>query len=151
MKRTLALVLGLVLGWSVWAQPVVQNTITGNEVWPAAQGPGGSSTWLGIDTVRNGESLNLKSGSGAATSTATGGMLFWVGTAPTTWTITLPSPAYGGEIVALDTDTTLTTLVTVNAGAGQTLHTTYNSQTLTVGVPIVFQYKNSVTTWFRIQ
>ncbi len=154
MKKLFALALCLVavLG-PLWlaAQPVVQNTISGNEVWVASQTPGGQGQWIGIDTVRDGERLILQSGAGAATATATGGVLYWVGTAPTTWAITLPSPAFGGELVTLATDTTLTTMVTVTAGSGDTLHATYNSQTLTALAPVIFIYKASSKIWYRIQ
>jgi hypothetical protein len=143
--------LGLALGLlQVQAQPVTQNSISGNECWSAAQGPGGSSNWLCINTVRNGRTLVLKSGSGAATSTAVGGILYWVGTAPTTWAVTMPSPAFDGESVSLDTDTTLTTMVTVTAGTGQTLHATYNSQTLTALTPVTFHYNAATAAWFRM-
>lgn len=158
MRKLLLVCLCLGLSLWVWAaawaqvQPVTQNALSGNECWSAAQGPGGSSNWLCINTVRNGEALTLKSGSGAATSTAVGGTLYWVGTAPTTWAVTLPSPAFEGELVTLTTDTTLTTMVTVTAGAGQTLHATYNSQTLTAGAaPVIFQFKASTSVWYRIQ
>ena len=34
----------LAIGYGVWAQPVVQNALSGNECWNAGQGPGGPST-----------------------------------------------------------------------------------------------------------
>ena len=33
----------LAAGW-LWAQPIVQNALTGNECWNSGQGPGGPST-----------------------------------------------------------------------------------------------------------
>lgn len=146
-----ALAMGELLSVAVKSQPITQNAVSGNECWSAAQGPGGSSSWLCLGTVRNGMDLTLKSGSGAATSTATGGALYWTGAAPTTWAITLPSPAFEGEAVELGTDTTLTTMVTVTAGTGQTLNATYNSQTLTLNSPVRFVYKASTAKWYRIQ
>lgn len=137
------------------AQPIGQNAISGNECWNAGQGPGGTSSgFLCINQVRNGTSLTTLSGSGAVTTTATqaNSSLFWVGTAPTTWAITLPSPAFDGEIVSVGTDTTLTTLVTVTAGAGQTMNATYNSQTLTApGGSAEFQFSNPTLKWYRIR
>ncbi len=134
-------------------QSVVQKQISGNEVWEAAQGPGGPGQFLGIDTVRNGQSMRIQSGSGAATATALGGTLMWISTAPTTWAVTLPAltEAWGGEQVTLTTDTTLTTLVTVTAGTGTTLHATYNSQTLTALTPVVFQFRQTDKVWYRTQ
>lgn len=151
MKKLWFSVLAIALVGPLAAQPVVQQTISNNEVWPAAQGPGGSSTWLGINTVRNGLKLNTFSGSGAVASTAAGGIMFWVGAAPTSWTVTTPSVAYDGEVITLATDTTLTTLVTLTAAAGQTLHTTYTSQTLTTLVPVAFYFRSANSQWYRTQ
>lgn len=148
----IGLISAAVLAAAALAQTgVVQNTISTNEVFRAAQGPGGPEAWIGIQTIRNGQHLLTTSGSGAATSTAAGGTLMWIGTAPTTWAVTLPSPAFAGEQVRLTTDTTLTTMVTVTAGGSDSLHATYNSQTLTALTPVVFQYRMADTTWYRIQ
>lgn len=134
------------------AQSVVQTSITGNEVWRAAQGPGGPENYIAINNVRGSEPIATKSGSGAATSTATVGSLCWVGTAPTTWAVTLPAAPVDGAFVRLCTDTTLTTMVTVTAGTGDTLTTTFSSQTLTANASFpTWQYKASSKTWFRIQ
>lgn len=151
MKRLTLLLAGLLFAALAFAQTVVQTTITGNEVWVAGQGPGGPGNYIGIDTVRNGQRLITTSGSGAATSTATGGTLYWTSTAPTTWTVTLPSPAFAGEMVRLGTDTTLTSMVTVAAGAGQSLDFTYSGVTLTAGTSVLFQYRAANTTWYRLQ
>ncbi len=139
------------LAFITWAftQPIIQNTLSGNEVWRAAQGPGGPENYININTVRNGLQLTTISDSGAVTSTAIGGMLFWVGAAPTTWTVTMPSPAYNGEEVDITTDTTLTMIVTVNAGSNQSLHAAYTLQTLTALTPVQFFYNSSNTTWYR--
>lgn len=134
------------------AQSVVQTGITGNEVWQVGQGPGGPSAYIGINTVRGSEPIATKSGSGAATSTAAVGSLCWVGTAPTTWAVTLPAAPADGAFVRLCTDTTLTTLVTVTAGTGDTLTTTFANQTLTANASFpTWQYKASTKIWYRIQ
>jgi hypothetical protein len=153
-KLAVAMVTALVVTiCAVWAQPVTQQTISGNECWNAGQGPGGPSQFLCINQVRNGTALNIFSGSGAFTTTATqaNGTLMWSGTAPTTWTVTLASPAFDGQIVSLATDTTLTTMVTVNAGTGQTLNGTYSAQTLTANTSVEFQYNASGSKWYRIR
>ncbi|MGH7238460.1 MAG: hypothetical protein ACREHG_00180, partial [Candidatus Saccharimonadales bacterium] len=95
--------------------------------------------------------LTTISDSGAVTSTAIGGMLFWVGAAPRTWTVTMPSPAYNGEEVDITTDTTLTMIVTVNAGSNQSLNAAYTLQTLTALTPVQFFYNSSNTTWYRVK
>src|SRR5437773_9444726 len=116
------------LATALVAQPVVQNNLSGHECWNAGQGPGGPSTgFVCANLIRNGNALSTFSGSGAQTTLATQAQstLAWTGAAPTTWTITLPNPAFDGEIVTVTTDTTLTTLVTV-----QTTNTPQNQAVL---------------------
>ncbi len=154
MKRALPawvlLLLGLLLAPAV-AQPVISTQVNSNTVVRAAQGPGGSDSWLGVDTISNRARFTSTTGqTGAATSTASGGTLYWIGTAPTTWAVTLPLNPTAGELVTLVTDTTLTTMVTVAANTGDTLHATYTSQTLTALTPVTFQYQLSSRTWFRL-
>jgi hypothetical protein len=135
------------------AQPVTQNNVSGQECWNAGQGPGGPGSFLCINLVRNGTALQTFSGAGAQTFTATqaNSTLYWTGTAPTTWTITLPSPAFDGEIVSVATNTTLTTLVTVNAGAGQTLDGTFNAQTIAANTSVEFQFNFAGLKWYRLR
>jgi hypothetical protein len=133
------------------AQPIVNTAISGNEVLQVAQGPGGPGGFLGINTLRGSMPITTKSGSGAATSTATIGTLCWVSTAPTTWAVTLPAAPADGAIVRLCTDTTLTTMVTVTAGSGDTLTTTFASQTLTANASWpAWQYLASTKIWYRV-
>src|SRR5258708_33786673 len=92
------------------AQTVVSTQIDSNTVVRAAQGPGGSDSWLGVDTISNRARFTSTTGqTGAATSTASGGTLYWIGTAPTTWAVTLPLNPTAGELVTLVTVPTLTT------------------------------------------
>jgi len=132
---------------------VTQNSISGNECWSAGQGPGGPATFLCIPQVRNGAAFKLFSGAGAQTYTAVeaDSTLYWTGTAPTTWAITLPSPAFDGEIVTVASDTTLTTLVTVTAGSGQTMNATFNSQTISASASAEFQFAASTSKWYRLR
>lgn len=133
------------------AQSVIQTQINGNIVFPGSIGPGGPGWLVGADTIRNGTQFTTTTQTGAATSTASGGTLMWISTAPTTWAVTLPLNPFAGERVTLTTDTTLTSMVTVTANTLDTLHATYNSQTLTALTPVVFQYQLSSRTWFRTQ
>lgn len=154
MRKLTLLAIGFVLGFAAlaFAQSIVQTTISGNEVWVVGQGPGGPGSYIGIDTVRGSEPIATKSGSGSATSTATPGTTCWVGTAPTTWAVTLPAAPANGTIVTLCTDTTLTTMVTVTAGTGDTLTTTFSSQTLTANASFpAWQYFASTKIWYRVQ
>jgi hypothetical protein len=157
MTKLRALLAGAALaalaGYAI-AQTVAQINVTGNECWNAGQGPGGPSNFLCLNLVRNGTALSLVSGSGTATTVMTTAQssLFWVGTAPTTWAITLPTPAFDGEIASIGSDTTLTTLVTVTPASGQTMDGTYNSQTLTApGGSAEFQFSFGTLKWYRIR
>lgn len=148
---SIALIAGLCAGYA-FAQTVVQTAISGNEAWVVGQGPGGPSSFIAINTVRGSAPILTTSGSGAATSTAVAGTLCWVSTAPTTWAVTLPAAPANGTIVRLCSDTTLTTLVTVTAGTGDTLTTTYNSQTITANASFpAWQYLSSTKIWYRVQ
>lgn len=154
MKKLGLLILGAVLGASLaFAQSVVQNQISGNEVWRAAQGPGGPESYISVQSVRNSSAMTRVSGAGAATTAMTTAQstLMWVGTAPTTWAVTLPLAPVDGTIVNISTDTTLTTMVTVTAASGDTLNATYASQTLTAVTAVQFQYSAGNRTWYRFR
>lgn len=156
MSRTLRI---LLLGLAVLfpgaanAQTVIQSGVSGNEAWVVGQTPGGPGAYININTVRNSAAMTRVSGSGAAATvmTAQQSTLMWVGTAPTTWAVTLPPSPQDGAIVTLGTDTTLTSMVTVTAAAGTTLNATYNAQTLTAVTSVIFQYSVGNTTWYRLQ
>lgn len=150
--RKLLLTLALVGGLSAPALAQVQNDLSGNETWNVGQGPGGPGGQITSDMVRNSTQVVTKSGSGAATSTATGGLLVWVGTAPTTWAITLPRNPPDGTIQRVTTDTTLTTMVTVTAGSGDTMAAAFSAQTLTANTTVVaWQYNRPTKIWYRVQ
>ena len=136
---------------------VTQQNVTGNECWNAGQGPGGPGNFLCINIVRNGAALALITGAGAATTVMTQqqSTLVWNAAAPTTWTVTLPNPAFDGEIATFSTINTLTTMVTV-----QTVNTpqvqvalspAYAAQTLTAGTSVQWQFNFASLTWFRIR
>jgi len=135
-----------------WAQTVIQNQITGQEAWQVGQGPGGPGAFINIDQVRGSEPITTVSGSGAATTTAVPGTLCWVSTAPTTWAVTLPAAPVNGAMVRLCSDTTLTTRVTVTAGTGDTLTTTFSAQTITANASFPgWQYFAATKIWYRVQ
>jgi hypothetical protein len=160
MNRLKAWLVGVALAalaTALVAQPVAQNQVSGNECWNAGQGPGGPSAFLCINLVRNGTALTLITGSGAATTLATqaNSTLMWNAAAPTTWTVTLPNPAFDGEILQLGTINTLTTMVTVQTTntpqAQVTLSPTYSAQTLTANQSVEWQFNAASLTWFRIR
>jgi hypothetical protein len=146
--------LALLLGTAV-AQQIAQNSVSGNECWNAGQGPGGpSSGFLCINQVRNGSALLVVpsvSGNPITTLTQSNSTVYWVGTAPTTWTVNAPVPAFDGEIVTIATDTTLTSMVTFVAGTGQSLNTTYANQTISAKTSVEFQYSAGTTKWYELR
>jgi hypothetical protein len=147
-----ALALGLYAPAS-FAQPIAGG-ISGNECWNAGQGPGGPTTgYMCAFMMRNGSAFQTFSGSGAFTTqmVPTQSVLYWVGTAPTSWTITTPATPFDGEIIQLSTDTTLTSIVTVTANTGQTLHTAFTSQTISAAAGAEFEYNLATAAWFRIR
>lgn len=116
-------------------------------------GPGGTSEYATVSMLRNTNAITVVTGSGSATTamTTNQSLLMWHSTAPTTWTITLPASPFDGQVAQIGTDTTLTSLVTVQAASGQSLSATYNSQTLTAKTSVEFQYAASTTTWYQMR
>ena len=160
----------LALGYGVWAQPVVQNTYSGNECWNTGQGPGGPSTgFVCLSATRAGVQTVVVSGNAAAPPVTTTGCTaacatvanqnfstyMWVGTAPTAWAITLPNPANDGQVVTVGTNTTLTTLVTVtstNTPQNQVaLSPAYSAQTVTAGTSAAWVFNLAALTWYRLR
>ena len=130
------------------------QTLTGNEVVQfAVGGPGGSIVVVPVSQLRNATGQKLFSGSGAQTYTAltTASLLYWVGTAPTTWTITTPAQPWDGMMIQIGTDTLLTTLVTLTANTGQSLDTTFTSQTIAAKASVEFLYSASTTKWYQVR
>ncbi len=159
MTKLLALLAGVVIAalafiGGLYAQQLSSSTLTGNEVIVAAiGGPGGPSIFIPISELRNATGLKTFSGSGAQTyqMLPLDSTLFWIGTAPTTWTITTPVAPYDGQIFQLATDTTLTTLVTVTPATGQTLQAAFSAQTLTAGTSLEWMFVFATSKWQRIR
>jgi hypothetical protein len=141
----------------LWAQSIVPNNVSGNECWNAGQGPGGPSTgFMCLYLSRNGAGMVTQSGSGAATRTATQqeSTVAWKGTAPTTWNVTFPNPAFHGQIMTLTTDTTLTTLVTTTAAStpqAQTINGSLSGATISAGASKEWQFNFPDLTWYILR
>lgn len=125
--------------------------LSGDEVMLIEQGVGGPGSYVLVNTIRNGRDIITKSGTGSATSVMAVGQstIIWKGAAPTTWTVTLPPAPADGAIVTLGTDTTLTTMVTVQAGGSDTLSAAEANVTLTAKTNMTFMYNAADTTWYR--
>lgn len=156
MKRYLlagAAALALIGVGYVAGQQLSSQTLTGNEVVLAQVGIGGTGFFVPISQVRNASGIHTFSGAGAQTyqMLPTDSTLFWIGAAPTTWTITTPALPWDGQIFQLATDTTLTTLVTVTPNTGQTLQAAFSAQTVTAGTSIEWMFVAATSKWQRIR
>ena len=140
-------------GYAFAQTTLTSPTLTGNEIWQVGQGISGQSFFVTSGQIRNSPAIRTFSGSGAFTTQMlpSDGTLFWVGTAPTTWTITTPAIPWDGQRLTIASDTTLTTLVTLTANTGQSLQAAFSAQTITAGTPAVWQYTIGTTKWQRIQ
>lgn len=152
-----------------------QNQFSGNEVWRAAQGPGGPEQFISLNSVRGGTAntvltavtgsftvgaasanFTLASGSSAA-ATSDGGNVI-ITAQPSAATITLPaSPVPDGSIVGVCNGTNsafATNVVTVAANTSQTLVPTGANITLTtLAADTCFKYQwvQANTSWYRVQ
>lgn len=163
MKKRLfigALALGLLIAPVAYAQTVIQNQITGNEVWPAAQGPGGPSQYLWIRTVQGGTSVQTATVSGNLTIPAniSDGGNYIITAQPSAAVITMPpSPVPNGAIVHICNGTNsafATNAVTVAANSNQTMVPTGASITLTTlaaATCVGYQFNLANTSWYKVQ
>lgn len=107
---------------------------------------------FGLADAALAQSIRITTGTGDAVATAEVGTLVWTGTAPTTWTVTLPKAPANGSIVRVTSATTLTTRATVSAASGDTMSASFSSQTLTANTTVVaWQYFAPGAIWYRIQ
>lgn len=161
MKKRLligALALGLITPVA-FAQTVIQNQVSGNEVWPAAQSPGGSSEWLNINTVsgRTANVVGTISGSAVIPTLLSDGGNWLITAQPSAATITLPaSPVPRGAIVGICNTTAsawATNVVTVAGNTGQTspVGATATITTLAAGSCARYQFNLSNMAWYRVQ
>lgn len=146
------------------AQAIVQDTLTGNEVWNAGQGPGGPSGFISSNVVRNSIEHQTGTIAGAITLGTTAGWtsLRWGGNAlitaqPTAAVVTLPpNPFPDGGIVGYCNVTAsafATNVVTVAGNTGQTSPTGANATVTTqaAGTCARFVFNRANTTWYRVQ
>lgn len=134
------------------AQPVTQNTLSGSECWSAGQGPGGPSTFICANLLRNTVGMFLTPG--AATLQLTPAQSSVIFTAqPPTMTITLPaSPVPDGMMVELVNGTAAafaTNVLTVTVGGSQTLiGGNILLTTLAAGTSREIRYSLGTNTWY---
>ena len=105
---------------------------------------------MGVSPVGTGTTVN-------SSPTGTTGYLIATG-AITTWNVTLPNPAYGGQLLNIAADNGVVTTLNATVVSGtqtQTLNTAF-SGTVSPGSPVGWIYRTLPTTpttgtWFRIQ
>lgn len=153
----------LLIGASLWlgliapsiGQTVIQNQISGNEVWSAAQNPGGPSNWLNIKTVQGGKPITTTSVTGATNIPANlsdGGNLVITNAAGTA-AITFPANVVpNGATVGICNGTAAAFVGTLTATAN-TNQTVVNGTitNLAAGVCARYQFNVANTTWYRVQ
>jgi hypothetical protein len=150
---------GALVAFATWAsaQGVVQPTLSGNETWQAGQGPGGPSSYITSNLVRNSTTNILTTVTGSVTLSSPinfGGNVI-ISAQPSAATITLPAnPIPDGAIVGICNGTGsafATNAVTLAANTGQTLAQTVTLTTLGAGTCARVQFHLANTHWYRIQ
>jgi hypothetical protein len=150
---------------------VVQNNVSGNEVWQVSQGPGGQGGAFSINLSRNGTGFGIfcgtqqtingvangctaAAGTGAATTQATTAIstYYWHGTAPTSWTITTPTTPFDGEIISVASDTALTGAVTITPATGQVMGSgAISGATVGSKGSLEMQYNFATSSWWQLR
>jgi hypothetical protein len=137
---------------------VVTPNLSGNEVMICSLGgPGATSIFVGMNTIRNSTGYVTVAGA-SVTGTyqiPAGVNRLIITSQPSVATIQLPlSPTDGGmcEIVNGTASAFATNAVTVNVAAGPTLvGGAVTITTLGAGASVEFQYSLALNTWYRIR
>lgn len=151
-------ILALALAGGAIAQQLTFYNLTGAETFVVSIGGiGGQSTYATINQVRNssGHQLVATGTTVASAPTNAVGNLIATG-AITTWNVTLPNPAFDGEVFSVVNGTgssfsSNTTVTATTTPQNQTLAQTYSSQTLSAGASAEWQYDYATLTWYRMR
>lgn len=155
MRRLLVTVAGVALAAALaWAQPLVPNSWTGNEIFEVQLGgPGGTAAFIQMAQVRNATAAVI-AGITTGTFNSTNLMNRIIFGAALTGAVTLNTPPnpFDGEMMEVvnGTGVAFTFTITVTASSGQTV----NSGALATLAPNSsgeFQYVLATTTWYRIR
>lgn len=142
----------------LYAQPVIQNQLSGNECWNAGQGPGGPSAFLCINMVRHTWGANhLAATSGTISPTTATGIVNI--TAQPNGSLTINTPASpvpdGFNFQICNTSNAAFTgqTITLAASTGQSLATgvvtALTTQAARTCEELIYQLAN--TTWYQIR
>lgn len=162
MKRWLlagALVVGL--SAPLLAQAVIYQDLSGNECWNAGQGPGGPSSFLCADVLRNSRQIvagalsgALTFGTGSLAQLRYGGNLVFSTQPVALTTVTAPpNPVQDGAIIGICNGTAsnfATTNIAFTTSIGQTQVGTLSTATLAANTCTYFQFNRGTTTWHKI-
>lgn len=135
-------------------QQLTPSGLSGNETWSVATGgPGGPSTFITTNHVRNTQSYTVTSQATGAI-TATPNVVGYIFTAALTGAVTLTAPAspYDGQKIAVSNGTgaAFTQTVTLTAATGQTV-VGGACATDPAGATCAWIYTAAAQTWYRIQ
>ena len=157
-----AILVALGLSIGLYAQPIVQNVLTGQECWDSGQGPGGPTTgWVCAYQMRG--SWGYVNSSNAVLSPNpfqltpfTNSVLMTAQITPTASSFNMPLTPTDGQIVTFCNTTNAaftTTAVTITATAPQVFATgaTTALTTLAARTCVKLIYTASNTTWSQVQ
>jgi hypothetical protein len=141
------------------AQQLTQQSLTGNETWTVSTGgPGGSGFFVTVSQMRNTTGYQTVGAGATVASAPTSAVNNLIATgAITTWNVTLPNPAFDGELFSVTNSTAaaFTTNTTVTASTSpqnQVLAVAYSAQTLAAnGGGAEWQFQLSNLTWYRVR
>ena len=156
MWRTKLLAIGLLigLGANASAQTVILQNPPGTDVVQAAHGPGGTGYYTTIQALRNATGYTLvTTGTTVNTSVSQASAKVMAGGAITTWNITLPSPAFDGEDVAVACPGGTATASVGALGTAIIVGSAFTACT-SGGVAAntaEYIYSTATNTWYRIQ
>lgn len=150
----IALALAGAIGFAL-AQSTPLYNLLGTETQRITLGSGSGIT-IPISQIQNTQGVSpIGAGTTVASSpTGLSGILVATGSI-TTWDVTLPNPAYNGQVVTVVADNGTITTLRVTASTSpqtQTLNSAF-SQSLTATSPVGWAYKatsSTVGTWFRV-
>ena len=141
---------------------LAQNTtffqsLTGNEVLEAASNAGGSSAYVGVNTIRNTQGLSLNGTQTGVVQLTTAQTRYIINSQPASaLTLTLPaSPVPDGQIQEIINGTTsafAVQAITITPASGQTLvGGNVSATTLAAKSSIEFRYSLSNNTWYQVR
>jgi len=136
-------------------QQLTPSGLSGNETWSVSiGGPGGSSTFVTTNHMRNTQSIVLNStATGAVQAPANIVGTIFTAALSGAVTFTAPTNPYDGQKVAVTNGTTaaFTQTITMTAAGGQTVVNGAACATLAVGNTCAWIYNAANTSWYRIQ